>query len=146
MFISLSLIISNGSSFCETDKDFQDTLKIVKEVKYAHAYSFKYSSRPGTPASLMENHIEEHVKTIDERNKEITEHKSTIASRDTEILGHKETIAAKDKKIGEQDETLNERNEVISGHVVTIASRDTEIEPSDIRRFLMTVIFFRLTF
>ena len=47
----------------ETDKDFQDTLKIVKEVKYAHAYSFKYSSRPGTPASLMENHIEEHVKT-----------------------------------------------------------------------------------
>ena len=47
----------------ETDKDFQDTLKIVKEVKYAHAYSFKYSSRPGTPASMMENHIEEHVKT-----------------------------------------------------------------------------------
>ena len=47
----------------ETDKDFEDTLRIVKEVKYAHAYSFKYSSRPGTPASLMENHIEEHVKT-----------------------------------------------------------------------------------
>ena len=47
----------------ETDKDFQDTLKIVKEVKYAHAYSFKYSSRPGTPASMMENHIEEYVKT-----------------------------------------------------------------------------------
>jgi tRNA-2-methylthio-N6-dimethylallyladenosine synthase len=47
----------------ETDKDFNDTLKIVKEVKYAHAYSFKYSSRPGTPASLMENHIEENVKS-----------------------------------------------------------------------------------
>ena len=47
----------------ETDKDFQDTLRIVEEVKYAHAYSFKYSSRPGTPASMMENHIEEGVKS-----------------------------------------------------------------------------------
>ncbi|MDA9034036.1 tRNA (N6-isopentenyl adenosine(37)-C2)-methylthiotransferase MiaB [Hyphomicrobiales bacterium] len=47
----------------ETDKDFQDTLRIVEEVKYAHAYSFKYSSRPGTPASMMENHIEEDVKS-----------------------------------------------------------------------------------
>ena len=47
----------------ETDKDFQDTLRIVEEVKYAHAYSFKYSSRPGTPASIMENHIEEDVKS-----------------------------------------------------------------------------------
>ena len=49
----------------ETDKDFQDTLRIVEEVKYAHAYSFKYSSRPGTPASMMENHIEEDVKSED---------------------------------------------------------------------------------
>ena len=47
----------------ETDKDFQDTLRIVEEVKYAHAYSFKYSSRPGTPASMMENHIDEDVKS-----------------------------------------------------------------------------------
>ena len=47
----------------ETDEDFNETLRIVKEVKYAHAYSFKFSSRPGTPASLMENHIEENVKS-----------------------------------------------------------------------------------
>ena len=47
----------------ETDKDFEDTLKIVEEVRYAHAYSFKYSSRPGTPASMMENHIDETVKS-----------------------------------------------------------------------------------
>ncbi len=37
----------------ETEKDFADTLQIVKEVGYAQAYSFKYSPRPGTPASIM---------------------------------------------------------------------------------------------
>lgn len=38
----------------ETDADFEDTLSLVKEVKYAQAYSFKYSARPGTPASTKE--------------------------------------------------------------------------------------------
>ncbi|MEM7057846.1 MAG: tRNA (N6-isopentenyl adenosine(37)-C2)-methylthiotransferase MiaB [Pseudomonadota bacterium] len=35
----------------ETEGDFQDTLALVREVTYAQAYSFKYSPRPGTPAS-----------------------------------------------------------------------------------------------
>jgi len=35
----------------ETDKDFEATLALVREVKYAQAFSFKYSPRPGTPAS-----------------------------------------------------------------------------------------------
>ncbi len=37
----------------ETDKDFEDTLELVKRVEFAQAYSFKYSPRPGTPASIM---------------------------------------------------------------------------------------------
>ena len=47
----------------ETDKDFQDTLDIVKQVKYASSFSFKFSARPGTPASIMKNQIPESVKT-----------------------------------------------------------------------------------
>jgi tRNA-2-methylthio-N6-dimethylallyladenosine synthase len=35
----------------ETEEDFQATLDLVKEVKYGYAYSFKYSTRPGTPAA-----------------------------------------------------------------------------------------------
>ena len=35
----------------ETEADFQATLDLVKEVKYGYAYSFKYSTRPGTPAA-----------------------------------------------------------------------------------------------
>jgi tRNA-2-methylthio-N6-dimethylallyladenosine synthase len=38
----------------ETEADFQDTLALVREVDYAQAYSFKYSPRPGTPASTAD--------------------------------------------------------------------------------------------
>ena len=41
----------------ETEEDFEATLKIVDEVRYASAYSFKYSPRPGTPAAAMEEQI-----------------------------------------------------------------------------------------
>ena len=46
----------------ETDKDFQETLDVVNQVKYIQAFSFKYSKRPGTPAALMPNQIEEKTK------------------------------------------------------------------------------------
>lgn len=46
----------------ETDKDFEDTLSLVREVGYAQAYTFKYSPRPGTPASLMQAQVDENVK------------------------------------------------------------------------------------
>ncbi|CAN5226626.1 tRNA (N6-isopentenyl adenosine(37)-C2)-methylthiotransferase MiaB [soil metagenome] len=35
----------------ETEADFQDTLRLIEAVNYASAFSFKYSPRPGTPAS-----------------------------------------------------------------------------------------------
>lgn len=45
----------------ETEADFQATLDIVKEIKYAQAYSFKYSPRSGTPAASHENPVPEEV-------------------------------------------------------------------------------------
>ncbi|WP_050928199.1 tRNA (N6-isopentenyl adenosine(37)-C2)-methylthiotransferase MiaB [Aestuariivita boseongensis] len=35
----------------ETEEDFQATMDLVEEVNYGYAYSFKYSTRPGTPAA-----------------------------------------------------------------------------------------------
>ena len=41
----------------ETDDDFADTMKLVEDVEFAQAYSFKYSARPGTPATMMEDRV-----------------------------------------------------------------------------------------
>jgi tRNA-2-methylthio-N6-dimethylallyladenosine synthase len=47
----------------ETDADFEQTLDLVREVKYAQAYSFKYSTRPGTPAADNKTQVPEDVKS-----------------------------------------------------------------------------------
>jgi tRNA-2-methylthio-N6-dimethylallyladenosine synthase len=47
----------------ETDADFEQTLDLVREVKYAQAYSFKYSTRPGTPAADNKKQVPEDVKS-----------------------------------------------------------------------------------
>ena len=47
----------------ESDADFEATLQLVRDIGYATAFSFKYSKRPGTPASTMRKQVAEDVKT-----------------------------------------------------------------------------------
>jgi tRNA-2-methylthio-N6-dimethylallyladenosine synthase len=64
----------------ETEEDFEATLQIVDAVRYASAYSFKYSSRPGTPAAQMEDQIPRDI--MDDRlqrlQARITQHQLTF--------------------------------------------------------------------
>ncbi len=46
----------------ETERDFAATLRLVTEVGYAQAYSFKFSPRPGTPAATLEPQVPDHIK------------------------------------------------------------------------------------
>lgn len=46
----------------ETDRDFADTLRLIREVTFAQAYSFKYSARPGTPAAGIGEQVPDPVK------------------------------------------------------------------------------------
>ena len=46
----------------ETDEDFEQTLKIAKQVRYINSYSFKYSPRPHTAAALMPDQVPENIK------------------------------------------------------------------------------------
>ena len=47
----------------ESDADFEATMRLVRDIGYATAFSFKYSKRPGTPASTMRKQVAEDVKT-----------------------------------------------------------------------------------
>lgn len=46
----------------ETEADFQETLSLVREVRYDSAFTFLYSIRKGTPAALYEDQIAEEIK------------------------------------------------------------------------------------
>lgn len=45
----------------ETEEDFQETLDVVKKVRFDSAFTFIYSKRTGTPAAAMENQVPEEV-------------------------------------------------------------------------------------
>jgi tRNA-2-methylthio-N6-dimethylallyladenosine synthase len=46
----------------EREQDFEDTMQLARDVDFALAFSFKYSSRPGTPAAAMMGQVDEGVK------------------------------------------------------------------------------------
>lgn len=46
----------------ETEEDFQETLDLVKKVKYDSAFTFLYSTREGTIAARMENQVPDEIK------------------------------------------------------------------------------------
>ena len=48
----------------ETDKDFQDTVKMIEYCGFDMAYIFKYSPRPGTPAFAMQDDVSPAEKTL----------------------------------------------------------------------------------
>ncbi|WP_130797283.1 tRNA (N6-isopentenyl adenosine(37)-C2)-methylthiotransferase MiaB [Streptomyces otsuchiensis] len=45
----------------ETEEDFQQTLHVVREARFAQAFTFQYSKRPGTPAATMDGQIPKEV-------------------------------------------------------------------------------------
>ena len=46
----------------ETEKDFEDTMKLISDIGFDHSFSFIYSARPGTPAADMEDNTSEETK------------------------------------------------------------------------------------
>jgi tRNA-2-methylthio-N6-dimethylallyladenosine synthase len=88
----------------ETEEDFEATLKIVDAVRYASAYSFKYSARPGTPAATMEGQIPREI--MDDR----------LQRLQAGISNHQ--LAFNRAKIGCETEVLVERKGKLPGQMI----------------------------
>ncbi len=76
----------------ESEEDFEETLDVVRQVKYDGAYMFIYSPRPGTPASFFPDQIDYETKNrrlrrlIDTVNEGIVERRKAMIGREYEIL------------------------------------------------------------
>lgn len=66
----------------ETEEDFQETLDVVRKVRYDSAFTFIYSKRTGTPAAAMEEQIPEDVvkDRFDRLLKEVQEISAEVCS------------------------------------------------------------------
>lgn len=69
----------------ETEEDFEETLDVVRKVRYDSAYTFIYSKRTGTPAANMEDQVPEDVvkNRFDRLLKEVQTISAEISGRDT---------------------------------------------------------------
>jgi len=69
----------------ESDADFEATLALVRKAGYAQAYSFKYSSRPGTPAAELPGQVPEDVKADRlDALQQLLNHQQATFNRNTE--------------------------------------------------------------
>ena len=70
----------------ETAEDFEDTLSLIREVKYDSVFSFIYSKRPGTPASEMEDNTSDQEKT-DRMSRLLSLHRENVTSINASYVG-----------------------------------------------------------
>ena len=68
----------------ETEEDFQGTMDIVEQARFAQAFTFQYSIRPGTPAAEMDNQIPKDV--VQERFERLTALQDRISLEENQAL------------------------------------------------------------
>ena len=88
----------------ESENDFEATIKLVEDISYASAYSFKYSARPGTPASLEPDQLSE-------------EEKSERLAR-LQALLNKQQLAFNNAMVGQETTVLLERPGKFEGQLI----------------------------
>ena len=87
----------------ETEEDFQETLDVVRKVKYDAAYTFIYSKRTGTPAATMEDQVPEDV--VKDRFQRLLDEVQNISAEITKRdEGTIQTVLVEEQN--SQDETL----------------------------------------
>src|SRR6056297_2386635 len=114
----------------ETEADFQATLDLIEEVRYGYAYSFKYSTRPGTPAAERAQ-LDEDVKTdrLHRLQARITHHQRTIQDA---MVGR--TVGVLFEKPGRLAGQMVGKSDYL--HAVHVA--DCPLQPGDLARVEIT--------
>lgn len=67
----------------ETDRDFEDTMKLIEDLGFDHSFSFIYSARPGTPAASFADEVPMDVKKarLQRLQKRLTEMEHAISDK-----------------------------------------------------------------
>jgi len=114
----------------ETENDFNDTISLIKEIEYGQAFSFKYSTRPGTPAAERDQ-VPEEIKTV-------RLHK-------LQDLIKKQQKSIQDKMIGRKVQVLFERkgrfdNQIVgkSEYLHSVNVTDPTISVGELKQVLIT--------
>ncbi len=115
----------------ETEQDFQDTLDVVAQSRFASAYTFQYSKRPGTPAATFADQLPKEV--VGERYQRLTDLQEQISLRENQaqVGAHVELLVAAGE--GRKDAaTARMSGRARDGRLVHFAAGEADIRPGDI--------------
>jgi tRNA-2-methylthio-N6-dimethylallyladenosine synthase len=115
----------------ETEQDFQATLEVVAQSRFASAYTFQYSKRPGTPAATLAGQLPKEV--VSERYQRLIELQEQISLQENQaqVGARVELLVAAGE--GRKDAaTARLSGRARDGRLVHFASGGADIRPGDI--------------
>lgn len=121
----------------ETDDDFEQTLKVVREARFSVAYTYTYSKRPGTPAASMPDQVpkdvvdDRYIRLVDLINEiALEENKSKVGST-VEVL-----IADGEGKKDEESNRFSGRAR--DNRLVHVHADGIDVQPGDLINAVVT--------
>ncbi|HEY9523090.1 MAG TPA: tRNA (N6-isopentenyl adenosine(37)-C2)-methylthiotransferase MiaB [Thermopolyspora sp.] len=115
----------------ETEADFEQTLDVVRQARFTHAYTFQYSIRPGTPAATMDGQVPADV--VRERYERLVELQDDIswAENKAQVGRVVEVLVAEGE--GRKDEATHRLSgRAPDNRLVHFAPGDTAPRPGDV--------------
>ncbi|PSL01080.1 tRNA-i(6)A37 thiotransferase enzyme MiaB [Haloactinopolyspora alba] len=117
----------------ETDDDFEQTLHVVREARFASAFTFQYSKRPGTPAAEMDGQVPAEV--VKERYQRLTALVEEVAAEENRaFVGREVEVLVADGEGRKDGETHRLSGRAEDNRLVHFAVPDgdaTAIRPGD---------------
>jgi tRNA-2-methylthio-N6-dimethylallyladenosine synthase len=115
----------------ETEDDFQQTLDVVREARFAAAFTFQYSIRPGTPAATMPDQVPAEV--VRGRYDRLVELVNQIAWEENQkLLGHRLELLVAEGEGRKDAATLRMTGRARDNRLVHFHAGDSTIRPGDL--------------
>jgi tRNA-2-methylthio-N6-dimethylallyladenosine synthase len=115
----------------ETEEDFAQTLEMVREARFAAAFTFQYSKRPGTPASTMDGQVPREV--VRERYDRLVSTVEDVAWAENKRLVGREVEVLVAVGEGRKDSATGRLSgRARDGRLVHFATGGKDIRPGDV--------------
>ncbi len=114
----------------ETEEEFQQTLDVVRRARFASAYTFQYSPRPGTPASEMADQIPKDV--VQDRYERLIALQEAISEEENRaLIGSRQELLVQADGGRKNDRTGRMSGRARDGRLVHFIPTD-DVRPGDI--------------
>jgi tRNA-2-methylthio-N6-dimethylallyladenosine synthase len=125
----------------ETEQDFQETIDVVRQARFASAFTFQYSKRPGTPAAEMGDQVPKQV--VSERYGRLVEAQEEISwDLNKELVGRPVEVLVAEGEGRKDRATHRMSGRARDGRLVHFAPAgpavDGEIRPGDVVSTMVT--------